>query len=129
MPSREVSPFLLPRVGPDKEDDMENWHNLSADKVLEELSSRRSGLAEDEAKERSFRYGHNELKSKKKTPAILVFGRQFLSPLIYVLLVAAAISLVLQHFIDAVVVFGVLLVNAVIGYFQETQAEKAMDAE
>jgi Ca2+-transporting ATPase len=107
---------------------MENWHNLSVEQALHELGSRRSGLTKDEVKERLLRFGHNELKSKKKASAILVFGRQFLSPLIYVLLAAATISLVIQHFIDAIVVFGVLLVNAFIGYFQETQAEKAMDA-
>ncbi len=107
---------------------MENWHNISVELALQELGSRRSGLTEDEVKERLLRYGHNELKSKKKASAILVFGGQFLSPLIYVLLAAAAVSLVIQHFIDAIVIFGVLLVNAFIGYFQETQAEKAMDA-
>ncbi len=107
---------------------MENWHNLSVEQALQELGSRGSGLTKDEVKERLLRFGNNELKSKKKASAILVFGRQFLSPLIYVLLAAATISLVIQHFIDAIVVFGVLLVNAFIGYFQETQAEKAMDA-
>jgi Ca2+-transporting ATPase len=107
---------------------MENWHNLSVEQVLQELGSRGSGLTMDEVKERLLRFGPNELKSKKKASAILVFGRQFLSPLIYVLLAAAIISLVIQHFIDAIVVFVVLLVNAFIGYFQETQAEKAMDA-
>jgi Ca2+-transporting ATPase len=111
-----------------EENDMANWHNLSADQALYKLGSIHSGLTNDEVKERLVRYGLNELKGEKKPPAILVFGRQFLNPLIYVLLVAAIISLVIQHFIDAVVVFGVLLVNAVIGYFQETQADKAMSA-
>jgi Ca2+-transporting ATPase len=107
---------------------MQNWHNLSADQALQELGSKHSGLTKEEVKERLVRCGLNELESVKKPPAILIFGRQFLSPLIYVLLVAAIISLVTQHFIDAVVVFGVLLMNAIIGYFQETQAEKAMSA-
>jgi P-type Ca2+ transporter type 2C len=107
---------------------MENWHNLSVEQALHELGSRRSGLTNNEIQERTLRFGTNELKNKKKASSLLVFGRQFLSPLIYVLLAAATISLVIQHFIDAIVVFGVLLVNAFIGYFQETQAEKAMDA-
>src|SRR4030042_390131 len=107
---------------------MENWHNLSVEQAFHDLGSRRSGLTGDEIKERLLRFGHNELKSKKKASAILVFGGQFLSPLICGLLAAATISLVIQHLIDAIVVFGVLLVNAFIGYFQETQAEKAMDA-
>jgi Ca2+-transporting ATPase len=107
---------------------MENWHNLSVEQTLQELNSRLSGLTADEVQERLLRWGRNELKSAKKASAILVFGRQFLSPLIYVLLTAAIISLAIQHFIDAIVVFGVLLVNAFIGYFQETQAEQAMQA-
>jgi P-type Ca2+ transporter type 2C len=107
---------------------MENWHNLGFEAVLKNLGSRRSGLAEDEVKERLQKYGHNELKSAKKPPAFLVFARQFMSPLIYVLLVAAVVSVVIRHFTDAIVVFMVLLLNAAIGYFQETQAEKAMGA-
>jgi P-type Ca2+ transporter type 2C len=105
-----------------------NWYQLGVDETLRELESGVTGLTSDNAKERLLRIGPNELKSKKKTPAILVFGRQFLSPLIYVLLVAAIISLVVQHYIDAIVIFGVLLLNAAIGYFQETQAEKSMEA-
>jgi len=73
-------------------------------------------------------YGLNELKGKKKTPPLIVFLRQFLSPLIYVLLVAAVISLIVEHFIDAGVIFGVLVLNAAIGFIQETRAEKAMEA-
>ena len=71
---------------------------------------------------------------KKKPSLIMVFLRQFLSPLIYVLLAAGIISLVSQfftgeeHFIDAIVIFGVIILNAVVGTFQESQAEKAMEA-
>jgi P-type Ca2+ transporter type 2C len=107
---------------------MDNWYQPEANEVLRQLKTDASGLSADEARQRLILTGPNELESEKKTPAILVFGRQFLSPLIYVLLVAAGISLAVRHFIDAVVVFGVLLVNAAIGYFQETQAEKSMEA-
>ena len=79
------------------------------------LDSKRSGLTETEAKARLLQYGPNELRGKKKTPPILVFLRQFLSPLIYVLLIAAIISVVVEHFIDAGVILGVLLLNAVVG--------------
>ncbi len=68
---------------------MENWYQLNVDETLGKLKSETSGLSADEAKERLLRFGPNELKARKKTPAILVLGRQFLSPLIYVLLVAA----------------------------------------
>ncbi|MCK9357464.1 MAG: HAD-IC family P-type ATPase, partial [Dehalococcoidia bacterium] len=107
---------------------MADWHNLSTHEVLQKLDSRRSGLTESEVKERLQSHGPNELTSAKKPPAILVFARQFLSPLIYVLLVAAVISVITGHYMDAIVVFVVLFLNAAIGYFQETQAERAMDA-
>ncbi len=106
----------------------EQWHNLSPDETLRALNSKRSGLSETEAKTRLLQYGPNELKAKKKIPLIVVFLRQFLSPLIYVLLAAVIVSVVVGHFIDAAVVAGVLLLNAAIGLIQETRAESAMEA-
>ena len=104
------------------------WHILSPDEALGVLNSRRSGLSEAEAKRRLLQYGPNKLKGKKKTPPILVFLRQFLSPLIYVLLAAVIVSVIVEHFIDATVIMGVLLLNAVIGFAQEKRAQRAMEA-
>ncbi len=106
----------------------EQWHNLKSDETLRTLNSKRSGLSETEARTRLLQYGLNELKAKKKTSPIVVFFRQFLSPLIYVLLAAVIVSVVVEHFIDAAVITGVLLLNAVIGLIQETRAERAMEA-
>ncbi len=106
----------------------EQWHLLHTDEALQALNSKRSGLTDAEAKARLLQYGPNELKGKKKTPPIVVFLKQFLSPLIYVLLIAAVISLIVEHFLDAGVILGVLFLNAVIGYIQETRAERAMEA-
>lgn len=107
---------------------MDNWHSLGADEALKRLGSSASGLTETEAKNRLSHYGPNELSRRKKATPILVFLRQFLSPLIYVLLVAGIVSLLVGHMVDAAVVFGVLVINAVIGFLQETQAEKSMEA-
>jgi len=106
----------------------EQWHNLSPDEALLALNSRRSGLAETETKRRLLQYGPNELKGRKKTPPVLVFLRQFLSPLIYILLAAVIVSVIVEHFMDAAVIMGVLLLNAVIGFVQERRAESAMEA-
>ncbi len=106
----------------------EQWYKLSSAEVLQMLHSRRSGLPETETKARLLQYGPNELQRGKKTPPIVVFLRQFLSPLIYVLLAAAIVSIIVEHFIDAGVISVVLLLNAVIGFIQETRAEKAMEA-
>ena len=72
------------------------WHSLAPKEAISKANSCVSGLTEEEAKERFAQYGANELKAKKKTPLIIVFLRQFLSPLIYVLLAAGVISLVSQ---------------------------------
>lgn len=110
------------------------WHSLTPEEAISKTGSRVYGLTEEEAKERLVQYGANELIGKKRTPLVMVFLRQFLSPLIYVLLAAGIISLVSQfftgeeHYIDAIVIFGVIILNAVIGTFQESQAEKAMEA-
>jgi len=57
-----------------------SWHNLTVEEVLNNLDSTRSGLSEEKAKERLHQYGPNELTEKGKTPAIIVFLRQFASP-------------------------------------------------
>ena len=87
------------------------WYNLSPEETLAALDSRRAGLTALEAGARLAQYGPNRLIGRKKTPPALVFFRQFLSPLIYVLLVAAIISIIVGHFIDAWVILGVLLLN------------------
>jgi Ca2+-transporting ATPase len=107
---------------------VEQYYNIAAQKVLGELEASRDGLTSTEAEARLLRYGPNVLTGRKKTPPVVVFLQQFLSPLIYVLLIAGVISIIAGHLTDAIVVFGVLLINAVIGFLQETRAEKAMEA-
>ncbi|MBN1692843.1 MAG: HAD-IC family P-type ATPase [Dehalococcoidales bacterium] len=107
---------------------VERYYNIPARQVLRGLESSRDGLTSTEAKLRLARYGPNILTGRKKTPPLVVFLQQFLSPLIYVLLLAGVISIIAGHLTDAIVVFGVLLINAVIGFLQETRAEKAMEA-
>ena len=103
------------------------WYQINPDEVLLELNSTRSGLTANEAKVRLLRYGPNELKGKKKTPTALVFLRQFLSPLVYILFAAAIIKVLVGSYLDAGVILGVLVLMASIGFFQETRAEKAME--
>lgn len=108
------------------------YHNLSAEEALRETGSSFSGLTQEEASSRLVKHGPNEIAARKPVALVTVFLRQFLSPLIYVLLVAGIISLVSQaltdesHYLDAIVIFGVIILNAVIGTLQEGRAEKAM---
>jgi Ca2+-transporting ATPase len=104
------------------------WHALQRDEILPALGSRESGLTATEAADRLRGYGPNELQAARKPSKVAVFLRQFLSPLIYVLVAAAAVSIAVGHYADAGVIATVLLLNAVIGYAQETRAERAMEA-
>ena len=106
----------------------EQWYQQGVDEALIKLDSRRAGLTAAQVKERLIEYGPNQLEGKKKASPVVVFLRQFLSPLIYVLLVAAIITAAVGHYLDAWVVLGALLLNAIIGFVQEIRAEKAMEA-
>ncbi|MFC2006039.1 cation-translocating P-type ATPase [Chloroflexota bacterium] len=106
-----------------------NWHNLTVEEALKNVDSTRSGLSEEKAKERLQKYGPNELMEKGKRPAIMIFLRQFASPLIYILLAAALIEfVVMQKPTDASVILAVVFLNAIIGFVQESRAERAMEA-
>jgi Ca2+-transporting ATPase len=115
-------------------DSKNNWHAITGEQALQAQKSRLSGLMSEEVKNRQAEFGFNELKAKKGKSIVVVFFQQFLNPLIYVLIAAATISLISQfftheeHYIDAIVILVVILLNAAIGTFQETQAEKAMIA-
>ncbi|MFW6180480.1 MAG: cation-transporting P-type ATPase, partial [Spirochaetota bacterium] len=76
------------------------WHTLDIQAALEKLGSRRGGLTGEEAAERLARHGPNELQAKKKTPALVVFLKQFMSPLIYILAAAAVVSMLVDHQVD-----------------------------
>lgn len=105
------------------------WHNLSVEQTLEQLRSAPTGLSQTEAENRLQEYGPNELLEKAKTPAVLVFLRQFASPLIYILLVASVIEFtVMGNTTDAAVILAVVTINAIIGFIQESRAEKAVEA-
>jgi Ca2+-transporting ATPase len=107
----------------------QHWHAFEGNEVCKRLGvDAATGLSEAQAKERLAQFGANELAEKRGTPAWLLFLRQFKSPLIYVLLAAAAVSLFVGEFKDAGVIFGVLLVNAVVGLIQEGRAERSMAA-
>ena len=103
-------------------------HSISADEALAELDSSLRGLGQAQAAERLARFGRNALPRARPASPAVVFVRQFKSPLIYVLLVAAVVSLLLQDWSDAGFIFAVLVLNAVIGTFQEYSAERSAEA-
>ncbi len=104
------------------------WYQRTAEETLAAFGSGEDGLAPDTVAERLAEYGPNQLEERKKTSPVVAFLSQFLSPLIYVLIAAAIISFVVGHFTDGYVIVGILILNATIGFVQESRAEKAMEA-
>jgi magnesium-transporting ATPase (P-type) len=100
-------------------------HSKQVEQVLAALDSGRLGLAIDEATNRFEQFGPNRLPRARHISFTMIFLRQFLDPLIYVLLAAALLSFFIGKFIDAVFIFGVLLVNALIGAIQERSAQRS----
>lgn len=100
------------------------FHTLSVSESLQRLGTSLDGLSEAEAAERLQRDGPNELPPPKRTSLLIILLRQFAGPLIAVLLIAAVVSAVLGDFGDAAFIGGVLLFNALIGFFQEVKAER-----
>ncbi|NOQ90786.1 MAG: HAD-IC family P-type ATPase [Gammaproteobacteria bacterium] len=106
----------------------ENWHAESEKAVIESLQTAVDGLPEDEINKRLIQYGANRIAETKTRGPLLRFLYQFHNVLIYVLVVAAVVTAILQHWVDAGVIFGVVLINAVIGFVQEGKAEDALRA-
>ncbi|MEC8708032.1 MAG: cation-transporting P-type ATPase [Candidatus Thermoplasmatota archaeon] len=108
----------------------EHWHNLSIDDSLVAQGSSETGILVDEVIERRKAYGLNKLDEPEKTSALLRFLSQYNDPLNYLLIGAALVALAIKpdHPGDAIFIFIVLTANAFFGYWQENQAEQAMDS-
>ncbi|MGR9086462.1 MAG: cation-transporting P-type ATPase, partial [Gammaproteobacteria bacterium] len=105
------------------------WHAMEASAVLKALDSNADrGLDSGDVHSRLERYGSNRLPERKPPSALLRFIGQFHNLLIYVLLATAGITALLNHWTDTLVILGVVLVNAAIGYVQEGKAEDALRA-
>ncbi|QQS61105.1 MAG: HAD-IC family P-type ATPase [Candidatus Moraniibacteriota bacterium] len=104
------------------------FYTWPSKKVVDFFHSRPEGLSQEEAKARFDRYGENFIADKKKVHPWIIFFRQFRSVLIYVLLFAAAISFVVNHFLDVWIILGIVVFNAFLGFFLEYRAERSIEA-
>ncbi len=106
-----------------------DWHSLPADVLLNDLGvDIQEGLSETEAGRRLADYGPNRLTPRKGKSPLRLFLSQFHQPLVYILLISAAITAFLEEWVDSSVIFGVVLINAAIGFIQEANALKAINA-
>ncbi len=105
-----------------------DWHARDIEEVFSHLHSQRTGLSEQEAARRLEEFGPNQLPQAPAPTLMQILLRQFKSPLIYILLIAAVIAMAIGDFTDAIFVGVVLLVNALIGGYQEWRAEQSSRA-
>lgn len=104
------------------------WHRLSIPEVFETLGTDEHGLSTPSAKEKLNQFGPNELQEGKKKSIAGMLLAQFKDLMIVILLAAAIISGIIGDLTDTIVILVIVLLNALIGFFQEYRAEKAMQA-
>ncbi|MGB5605446.1 MAG: HAD-IC family P-type ATPase, partial [Gammaproteobacteria bacterium] len=106
-----------------------HWHHLPRREIETLLETDgASGLDMFEVAHRQTNFGPNRLTLKRGKGPLILFLLQFNQPLVYILLGAVVITFVLQEWVDSGVIFGVVLVNAIIGFIQESRALKAIEA-
>src|SRR6201993_4833764 len=105
------------------------WHALSVDEGANRLSAdTRTGLDAAEAEKRLQEYGPNSLPEGKRRGPLTRLLSQLNNILVYVLLGAGFTKLMLNLWVDAAIIFGVVILNALLGFFQEGKAEKALES-
>ncbi|MBV9686057.1 MAG: HAD-IC family P-type ATPase, partial [Alphaproteobacteria bacterium] len=105
------------------------WHAVPADQVIGRLNSDPvTGLDAAEASRRLSQYGPNRLPEGKQRGPLMRFFAQLNNILVYVLLGAGFVKLMVGLWLDAAVILGVVIINALLGFFQEGKAEKALDS-
>jgi Ca2+-transporting ATPase len=105
-----------------------SWYELTHNDLLQKLGTTDEGLSSDEAARRRAEYGPNRLGEEEKISRMKILVRQFTSPLIYILLIAVVVTAFLEEYIDSGVILTVVVLNAIIGYFQEFRAEESVRA-
>ncbi len=107
----------------------DGWHSQSSEAVLSAFESdSKIGLSQEQIEKQSALYGRNKLTEHRGAGPVKRFLMQFHQPLVYILLAAVFITLALQEWVDAAVIFAVVIINAVIGFIQEAKALQAINA-
>jgi Ca2+-transporting ATPase len=106
-----------------------HWHQLHTEEVVRLLETDlHRGLTAEEVRRRQEKFGPNRVSPRHRAGPLQRFLLQFHQPLMYILLIASAITLGLGEYVDSAVIFGVVFVNAIVGFIQESKAEKAIEA-
>ncbi len=103
-----------------------NWYRSDTEEVLKEFNTTIKGLDDAEVESRRKEYGPNELQAAKQRSRLAIFISQFRDVMILILAVAAVVSFIAGETTDAIVILAIIVVNAVIGYYQEYNAEQSV---
>ncbi|WP_336514071.1 cation-translocating P-type ATPase [Pollutibacter soli] len=104
------------------------FHNIEIAEVYSKTGSSEIGLSDEQVSQKKEEFGLNELQEKKKKPAWMIFLSQFKDFMILILIAAAVISGFAGDMTDAIIILVIVFLNAVVGFIQEYNAEKAMEA-
>ncbi len=106
-----------------------HWHHIKPDQVVEFLDTDMEyGLDRFETEHRQKRFGKNALEARKKKSPLIRFLEQFNNPLMLLLVASSIVTALVKDVLDAVIIMGVVLVNAVVSFVQESSAEAAIEA-
>ncbi|MHA1354990.1 MAG: cation-translocating P-type ATPase [Candidatus Heimdallarchaeota archaeon] len=113
----------ISEAGPD-----EAYHAMDTAEVVRLIEANpQRGLTDQEVQYRTEKYGANVLVEKGKTHPIVLFFSQFVDVLIGLLFIAAIVSMIFEDWIDAIVIFAIVIINGIIGFVQEYQAERSLE--
>ncbi len=103
-----------------------NTENLSIDEVMSKLSASKAGLSSSEAENRLKKFGPNEIQSKKASP-ILKLLKKFIGPISLMLFAITGLSISLGKYIDAYIILGLVVFNALAGFLEEYKADNTLE--
>src|SRR3989344_8452434 len=103
------------------------YYQKEVKEVLIELNSPEKGLTEIEAKKRLEKYGKNVLQRKHKISKLKIFLKQFINPLVIILIISTVVVFMLKEFLDGFAILIIVFLNAILGFVQEYKAERSIE--
>jgi len=107
---------------------MKEYYKKSREEVLESLKTSLEGLTTKEANERIKKYGYNELPKKEKTSIFKIFLSELKDPIVILMLVAGLSSFIVGEVVDALAILFIIIVDLIMGTYQESKAENTADS-
>lgn len=103
---------------------MSKWYFMNIEEIYKELNIMEEGLSSKEAISRLKRAGYNELPKKKKDSVFKIFFKQLLDPIVMLLVITVIFSFIIGEIVDAIAIIFIILIDLIMGTFQEWKAEK-----